>query len=108
MDTLPDLETFDIFVFRNEARNPDFDRIEAALRRSERVVTGLTTTFPKNEIFADHLATTRRALALLPDARAALAHGERSRFDAIATELAGLFTTQGKADRLAEWGLLPG
>ena len=46
-------------------------------------------------------------LALLPEARAALSGDDRTRLDDIAAELAGLFTTQGKADRLADWGLLP-
>ena len=108
MDTLPDLETFDIFVFHSDTPNPDLDRIETALLRSEKVVTGLVTAFPKNAFFADHLATTRRALALIPEAREALAQDDRHRLDAVATALAGLFTAQDKGDKLTKWGLLPG
>jgi len=105
MDTLPDLDTFDIF--RAAAISPDIDRIEAVLRRSEKIALGLTETFPHNAVFADHLATTRRGLALMPAARAALEQGDRRRMEEIAAELAGLFAAQGKAGRLAEWGLLP-
>ena len=106
MDTLPDLDTFDIF--RTADRTPDLDRIEAALNRSEKIALGLTAKFPDNPVFAAYLASTRRGLALLPEARAALSGDDRTRLDDIAAELAGLFTTQGKSDRLADWGLLPG
>ncbi len=106
MDTLPDLDTFDIF--RAAAVHPDIDRIEAVLRRSEKIALGLTEKFPHNAVFADHLDTTRRAFALIPDARAALERDDRHRLEEIAAELAGLFTARGKADQLTEWGLLPG
>ena len=106
MDTLPDLETFDLF--RPDALVPDLDRIETVLRRSEGIAEGLSARFPTNAVFAEHLATTRRGLALLPEARAAAAQGDTRRLTEIGAALAGLFTAQGKADRLAEWGLLPG
>ncbi|MCB1358224.1 MAG: hypothetical protein KDK53_17620 [Maritimibacter sp.] len=105
MDTLPDFGTYDIF--RRPDRAPDLDRIEAALKRSEKVALGLTARFPENQVFAEYLDSTRRGLAALPDARAALAADDLQRLDDIAAKLAGLFTTQGKADRLADWGLLP-
>lgn len=106
MDTLPDLETFDIFRLAELA--PDLDRIEAVLQRSEKIAVGLARKFPENEVFAAHLANTRRGLALIPEARKAQDAGNRHKLDTIATDLAALFTTQGKADKLAEWGLLPG
>lgn len=105
MDTLPDLDTFDIF--RRPDRTPDLDRIEAALKRSETIARGLVEKFPENQVFSGYLASTLRGLALLPEARAALARADHHRLDDIAATLAGLFTTQGKADRLADWGLLP-
>ena len=105
MDTLPDLETF--ALFRSPDRTPDLDRIEAVLTRSERIAVGLAEKFPANAVFAAHLATTRRGLARLAEARAALERGDRHRLDDIAAELAGLFTSQGRADRLPGLGLLP-
>lgn len=106
MDSLPDLETFDLF--RLSDRAPDLDRIEAVLKRSEMIALGLAEKFPANDVFAAHLATTRRGLARLSEARVAHARGDRRRFDDIAAELAGLFTSQGRADRLTELGLPPG
>lgn len=106
MDTLPDLETFDLF--RPGALAPDLERIETALRRSEKIAVSLAQKFPDNPHFTAHLGTIRRGITLLSDARAAKHANDTHRLDAIAAELAGLFTAQGKADRLAEWGLLPG
>ncbi len=105
MDSLPDFETYALFHRRDVA--PDFDRIEAALIRSEKIAAGLAGQFPNNAVFADHLAATRAAIARLPEARSAQARGDRRAVEAIATELAALFTARGRAGRLAELGLTP-
>lgn len=103
MDPTPDPVSFDQPARATPA--PDLDRIEALFTRSESIVVGLAEKFPHNEVFASHLAATRRGLALVARARAALAMGDRARLETAAAELAAVLTGQGKADRLAGLGL---
>lgn len=104
MDSLPDLDTFDIFRPRTLA--PDLDRVEAALIRSEAIAAGLAAKFPANTVFANHLAATRSALARIPEARACATNGDRHRLEVICGELADLFIARGRESRLAELGLI--